>query len=63
MVGRSIYYTSSAGNVIDAVGIDSIEYAVKHLGSSIVLVLGHEKCGAVSAVVANQASDIPPLPS
>ncbi len=50
-----------AGNVIDAVGIDSIEYAVNHLGSSIVLVLGHEKCGAVSAVVANQASDIPTI--
>lgn len=50
-----------AGNVIDAVGIDSIEYAANHLGSSIVLVLGHEKCGAVSAVVSNQASDIPTI--
>lgn len=48
-----------AGNVIDAVGIDSIEFAANHLGSSIVLVLGHENCGAVSAVVAKQASDIP----
>lgn len=50
-----------AGNVIDAVGIDSIEYAANHLGSSIMLVLGHEKCGAVSAVVSNQSSDIPTI--
>lgn len=48
-----------AGNVIDAVGIDSIEFAANHLGSSIVLVLGHENCGAVSAVISHQASDIP----
>ena len=48
-----------AGNVIDAVGVDSIEFAANHLGASIVLVLGHENCGAVSAVVTNQASDIP----
>ncbi|MDR2539329.1 MAG: carbonic anhydrase [Chlamydiales bacterium] len=50
-----------AGNVIDTVGIDSIEFAANHLGASIVLVLGHENCGAVSAVVANQASDIPTI--
>ena len=50
-----------AGNVIDAVGIDSIEYAVTVLGASVVLVLGHEKCGAVTAVVDNQASNIPTI--
>lgn len=50
-----------AGNVIDAVGINSIEFAAKALGASIVLVLGHEKCGAVTAVVDNQASDIPTI--
>lgn len=48
-----------AGNVVAPVGIDSIEFAAHHLGSSIVLVLGHENCGAVSAVVSNKASDIP----
>jgi carbonic anhydrase len=38
-----------AGNVADDAGIGSIEYAVEHLGSTLVMVLGHEKCGAVAA--------------
>ena len=40
-----------AGNVVDDIGIASIEYAVEHLGVKLVVVLGHEKCGAVSAAV------------
>ena len=38
--------------MVDAVGLGSIEYAVEHLGPSLVLVLGHERCGAVGAAVA-----------
>ncbi|MGL5207311.1 MAG: carbonic anhydrase [Acidaminococcaceae bacterium] len=40
-----------AGNVVDAIEMGSIEYAVEHLGSPLVVVLGHEKCGAVKASV------------
>lgn len=40
-----------AGNVLDDVGLGSIEYAVDHLGVALVVVLGHGKCGAVSAAV------------
>ncbi|WKN45446.1 carbonic anhydrase [Tunicatimonas pelagia] len=40
-----------AGNVLDDAIIASIEYAVANLGSSLVVVLGHEKCGAVTAAV------------
>ncbi|MEM8969654.1 MAG: carbonic anhydrase [Bacteroidota bacterium] len=40
-----------AGNVLDDAVIASIEYAVANLGSSLVVVLGHEKCGAVTAAV------------
>lgn len=40
-----------AGNVIDDNIIGSIEYAVEHLGTPLVVVVGHEKCGAVSAAV------------
>lgn len=40
-----------AGNVADDVGIGSIEYAVEHLGAHLVVVLGHEKCGAVDATL------------
>jgi len=38
-----------AGNVITQEILGSIEYAVEHLGSSFVLVLGHTNCGAVKA--------------
>lgn len=38
-----------AGNVIDDNLLGSIEYAVEHLGTQLVVVLGHERCGAVSS--------------
>jgi carbonic anhydrase len=40
-----------AGNIVDNAILGSIEYAVEHLGTRLILVLGHEKCGAVSAAV------------
>ena len=40
-----------AGNVVDDPGLGSIEYAVEHLGSQLIVVLGHERCGAVKAAV------------
>jgi carbonic anhydrase len=43
-----------AGNVADDAVIASIEYAVEHLGTRLVVVLGHEKCGAVTAAIAHQ---------
>ena len=48
----NIFVVRTAGQVLDAAGIGSIEYAVAHLGSPLVLVLGHEHCGAVAAAVA-----------
>ncbi len=38
-----------AGNTIDTTALGSIEYAVDHLGVPLVVVMGHERCGAVSA--------------
>jgi carbonic anhydrase len=49
----NIFVVRTAGEVLDAAGIGSIEYAVAHLGSPLVLVLGHEYCGAVAAAVAD----------
>ncbi len=46
-----IFVVRTAGEVVDATALGSIEYAVEHLGSSLVVVLGHERCGAVSAAV------------
>ena len=40
-----------AGNVANTSTIASIEYAVAHIGSKILVVLGHESCGAVTAAV------------
>jgi carbonic anhydrase len=47
-----IFVVRTAGEVVDPVGLGSIEYAVAHLGSPLVVVLGHERCGAVAAAVA-----------
>lgn len=40
-----------AGNVVDDAVLASIEYSVIHLGSTLVMALGHERCGAVKATV------------
>ncbi len=40
-----------AGNVLDEVILGTIEYAVEHLHTPLVMVLGHDKCGAVTAAV------------
>lgn len=40
-----------AGNVADPVTVGSVEYAAEHLHTPVVLVLGHERCGAVKAAL------------
>lgn len=40
-----------AGNIANTDTIASIEYAVAHLGTEVIVVLGHESCGAVGAVL------------
>jgi carbonic anhydrase len=46
---EELFGIQTAGNVIDPVTIGSIEYAVAHLNTPVVMILGHEKCGAVTA--------------
>jgi len=46
-----IFVVRVAGNVPDPIVLGSIEYAAEHLGSPLVMVLGHERCGAVTAAV------------
>jgi len=46
-----LYVIRVAGNIVDDAILGSIEYAIEHLGTKLILVLGHEKCGAVSAAV------------
>ena len=45
-----------AGNVIDNHQLGSIEYAVEHLGTNLVVVLGHTRCGAVDAAIHHDPS-------
>jgi len=40
-----------AGNILDDAALGSLEYAVEHLGVKYIMVLGHERCGAVEAAV------------
>jgi carbonic anhydrase len=46
-----LFVIRTAGNVIDDVVIGSIEYAVEHLGVNLIVVLGHERCGAMTAAL------------
>src|SRR5438105_3479472 len=40
-----------AGNIADPAVVGSIEYAVEHLHTPLIVVLGHESCGAVAAAL------------
>jgi len=40
-----------AGNIVDDAALGSVEFAVAALGAKLIVVLGHEKCGAVKATV------------
>ncbi len=46
-----VFVIRVAGNVANAESIASIEYAVAHLGVNLIVVLGHESCGAVGAAL------------
>ena len=46
-----LFVVRVAGNIVDNAVTGSIEYAVEHLGVPLVVVLGHEKCGAVQATL------------
>lgn len=46
-----LFVVRVAGNVANTSSIGSIEYAVAHLGCKVIIVLGHESCGAVTAAM------------
>lgn len=52
-----LFEIRNAGNVLDDHVIGSVEYAVKHLGVKLVIVMGHENCGAVKAACSNIHED------
>lgn len=46
-----LFIVRNAGNVVDTGAMGSIEYGVAVLGVPLIVVLGHERCGAVEAAV------------
>src|SRR5258708_555531 len=73
-----LFVVRVAGNITDPLILGSIEYAAEHLHVPLIVVLGHEKCGAVSAALSkghfpdniekllklvHVGSDLPPDPA
>ena len=55
LFGRGLgemFIVRNAGNTVDTAALGSIQYGVGPLGVPLVVVLGHERCGAVEAAVA-----------
>lgn len=50
----NLFVVRTAGNSADAIGIGSLEYAVEHLGTTVIVVLGHQSCGAVAAACSGE---------
>ena len=46
-----LFIVRNAGNTVDTAALGSIEYGVGVLGCPLVVVLGHQSCGAVAAAV------------
>jgi carbonic anhydrase len=57
------FVVRNAGQVSSDSVLGSLEYAVSVLGVPLILVLGHDQCGAVRAAIDSQAEDPVPLPA
>ncbi len=56
-----LFVCRNAGNMADTATMGSIEYGAEHLGAPLIVVLGHERCGAVAAAceVAEKGTKFP----
>ena len=50
-----LFVIRTAGNVVGDFELGSIEYGVEHLGAPIIVVMGHNHCGAVEAALSGHA--------
>jgi carbonic anhydrase len=55
-----LFVVRTAGHVVDSGVLGSIEFGVKHLGIPLVIVLGHDSCGAVRATIDAVAAGVLP---
>ncbi len=51
-----LFVVRVAGNIVEDAGSGSFEYTVEHLGTPLIVVLAHERCGAVTATVQTMES-------
>jgi carbonic anhydrase len=56
-----LFVARNAGNMVDTATMGTVEYGAEHLGAPLVVVLGHENCGAVVAAceVATKNTKLP----
>ncbi|MEV8272485.1 carbonic anhydrase [Microbacterium sp. NPDC077184] len=58
-----LFVVRNAGQVISDSVVGSLEYAVAVLEVPLIVVLGHDACGAVNAAIESTAADAPALPA
>ena len=58
-----LFVVRNAGQVVSSSVLGSLEYAVAVLHVPLILVLGHDECGAVRAAIDSQSTDAPALPA
>ena len=51
-----LFVVRTAGNLVDDYALGTIEYGVEHLGARLVVVLGHQRCGAVKAALEGESA-------
>ncbi len=49
-----LFVVRAAGNIAGPLGLASMEYAIDHLHTTMLVVLGHTKCGAVTAACSGE---------
>ena len=52
-----LFVVRAAGEDDDPILIGSLEYAVEHLGSTVIVVMGHQRCGAVTAACSEEKTE------
>ncbi|MEU2202909.1 carbonic anhydrase [Microbacterium oleivorans] len=58
-----LFVIRNAGQVVSDSVVGSLEYAVAVLNVPLIVVLGHDECGAVRAAIDSTAVDAPALPA
>jgi carbonic anhydrase len=56
-----LFVVRSAGENADPLAVGSLEYAVEHLGTLLIVVMGHQSCGAVKAACSGGKAGSPNL--